>query len=214
MPSDPSVLTPEARSHPLFRVKSAVDRALGWALIALMGLAVVNVLWQVFTRFVLGDPSSFTDELSRYLLIWVGLFGAAYASGKRAHLAIDLLRSKLRGRAVHWHGILIGVLISIFALAVMVIGGVKLVALSFLLGQTSAALNVPLGVVYLAMPASGVLIVFYFALFITERVRLLRGLPPALPMLSDTTSTAFAENADPNRIEADNPMPHADFPDA
>lgn len=214
MRSDPSALAPEMRDHPLFRVKSAVDLVLGWFLVGLMGLAVVNVLWQVFTRFVVGDPSSFTDELARYLLIWVGLFGAAYASGKRAHLAIDLLRTKLRGRAVHWHGILIGVIVSTFALAVMVVGGVKLVSLSFLLGQTSAALGVPLGVVYLALPASGALIVFYFALFITERARLLRGLPPALPVLQETTAEAYAENTDVNRIEAGNPMPHPDFPDA
>ena len=85
----------------------------------------------------------------------------------------------------------------------MVVGGVKLVSLSFLLGQTSAALGVPLGVVYLAMPASGVLIVFYFALFITERVRLLRGLPPALPVLQETTAEAYAENADPAQVGAD-----------
>ena len=203
MHSDPPVLTPEMRAHPLFRVKAGVDLVLGWFLVGLMGLAVVNVLWQVFTRFVIGNPSSFTDEISRYLLIWVGLFGAAYASGKRAHLAIDLLRTKLRGRAVHWHGIFVGVVVSTFALAAMVVGGVKLVSLSFLLGQTSAALGVPLGVVYLAMPASGALVVFYFALFITERVRLLRGFPPALPVLQETTAEAYAENADPAQVGAD-----------
>ena len=205
MRSDPSALPPEMRDHPLYRAKSAVDLVLGWALVLLMGLAVVNVLWQVFTRFVIGNPSSFTDELSRYLLIWVGLFGAAYASGKRAHLAIDLLRTKLRGRAVHWHGIFVGTVVSLFALSVMVIGGSQLVSLSFLLGQTSAALGVPLGVVYLALPASGALIVFYFALFITERLRLLRGLPPALPVLQETTAEAYAENADPAQFSADEP---------
>jgi TRAP-type C4-dicarboxylate transport system permease small subunit len=203
MRSDPSALPPEMRGHTLYRVKSTVDLVLGWALVALMGLAVVNVLWQVFTRFVLANPSSFTDELARYLLIWVGLFGAAYASGKRAHLAIDLLRTKLRGRSVHWHGIFVGVVVSTFALFVMVIGGVRLVSLSFLLGQTSAALGVPLGVVYLALPVSGALIVFYFALFITERVRLLNGKPPALPVLQETTAEAFAENADPAQVSAD-----------
>ena len=189
--------------HPLYRVKATLDWVLGWFLVALMALAVVNVLWQVFTRFVLGDPSSFTDELARYLLIWVGLFGAAYASGKRAHLAIDLLRTRLSGRAVHWHGIGVGVVILAFALGVMVVGGWRLVSLSFLLGQTSAALGVPLGVVYLAMPASGALIAVYFALFIAERTRLLRGLAPALPVLQETTAEAFAETADPARLGAD-----------
>lgn len=179
---------------------------LGWALTAMMGLAVLNVLWQVFTRFVLANPSAYTDELARYLLIWIGLFGAAYATGKRAHLAIDLLRTKLTGRALHWHGIAVGAVVALFALGVMVVGGVKLVALSFLLGQTSAALQIPLGVVYLALPVSGALIVLYVILFTIERFRLLRGLPPTLPVLLETTAEAFAENADANRTEEGNPV--------
>ena len=187
------------RRHPVYRIKSGLDNALGWALAAMMGLAVLNVIWQVFTRFVLGNPSSFTDELARYLLIWVGLFGAAYATGKRAHLAIDLLRTSLSGRALHWHGIAMIVIVGLFALFVMVIGGAKLVSLSFLLGQTSAALKVPLGVVYLALPASGVLIMVYLTLFLIERVRLLRGLPPTLPALMETTAEAFAGSTDVSR---------------
>lgn len=205
MRSDPTVLPPASRDHPLYRVKSAVDWALGWFLVILMGVAVVNVLWQVFTRFVLSDPSAFTDELARYLLVWVGLFGAAYASGKRAHLAIDLLRTRLTGRAVHWHGIFVGAVVGLFALGVMVVGGVRLVSLSFLLGQTSAALGLPLGVVYLALPASGALIVFYFTVFIVERVRRLRGLPPTLPVLLETTAEAYVETADTARVSPDEP---------
>ena len=203
--ADASVLPPESRDHPLYRFKAWVDWGLGWAVVVLMGLAVVNVLWQVFTRFVLNDPSSFTDELARYLLIWVGLFGAAYATGKRMHLAIDLLRTKLTGRAVHWHGIFVGACVALFALFVMVVGGLRLVALTFLLGQTSAALQVPLGVVYLALPLSGALIVLYLTLFIVERVRLLRGLPPTLPVLMETTAEAYAEGADAARVSPDEP---------
>ncbi len=210
MRSDPSVLAPEMRRHPLYRTKAVLDTALGWFLVVLMGLAVVNVLWQVTTRFVLGNPSSFTDELARYLLIWVGLFGAAYATGKRAHLAIDLLRMKLIGPAVHWHGIFTSTVVGLFALFVMVVGGLRLVSLSFLLGQTSAALQVPLGVVYLALPLSGALIVVYLALFVVERLRLLRGLAPTLPVLMETTAEAYAENVDANRDAIDETVLLAD----
>lgn len=139
----------------------AVDRTLGWVLVALMGIAVANVLWQVFTRFVLADPSSFTDELARYLLIWIGLLGASYAAGKKMHLAIDLLPAKLVGRPRFYLGVLIETCIFLFALSVLVFGGIRLVALTLTLGQTSAALHVPLGYVYLALPLSGLLILFY-----------------------------------------------------
>jgi TRAP-type C4-dicarboxylate transport system permease small subunit len=138
-----------------------VDRALGWALVVLMSIAVANVLWQVFTRFVLADPSSFTDELARYLLIWIGLLGASYAAGTKAHLAIDLLATKLTGLPRFYVGVSIQACIFLFALSVLVIGGTHLVTLTLTLGQTSAALHVPLGYVYFALPLSGLLMMFY-----------------------------------------------------
>lgn len=153
-----------------------VDRALGWVLVVLMGVAVANVLWQVFTRFVLADPSSFTDELARYLLIWIGLLGASYAAGTQMHLAIDLLPAKLTGRPRFYVGVLIEACIFLFALSVLVIGGTHLVVLTLTLGQTSAALHVPLGYIYLALPLSGLLMMLYSVGAVVELFAELREL--------------------------------------
>ena len=60
-------------------LRRGVDWLLGGAICVLMGAMVINVLWQVFTRFVIRDPSSFTEEAARYMMIWVGLLGSAYA---------------------------------------------------------------------------------------------------------------------------------------
>jgi len=174
-------------------LKARVDTGLGWVLSAMMGLAVVNVLWQVFTRYVLADPSRYTDELSRFLLIWVGLLGASYAAGKRMHLAIDLLPTRLTGKAHEALGLVIDLSIFLFALVVMVFGGVRLVALQLMLEQTSAALQVPLGYVYMALPVSGLLIMFYSALYILDRIRVLRGDQPALPLTEESSAESFAE---------------------
>ena len=148
------------------RIKSKADRALGWALVGLMGASVVNVLWQVGTRFgsrvVPGlQPSALTDEIARYLLIWIGLLGAAYASGRGMHLAIDLLPGALRGRRRAALGLVVEATVLAFALGAMVVGGGWLVALSFELGQTSSSLGLPLGYVYAVLPMSGLLISFY-----------------------------------------------------
>lgn len=139
----------------------AVDRAVGWLLVALMGVAVLNVLWQVFTRFVLAHPSGFTDELARYLLIWIGLLGASYGVGRHMHLAIDLLPARLSGRSRLYLNLLIEASVFVFAFAVLVVGGIGLVTLTLTLGQTSAALHVPLGYVYLVLPLSGLLMMFF-----------------------------------------------------
>lgn len=152
------------------RAKRAVDRLLGGVLVLLMAALVVDVLWQVFTRFVLQDPSSFTDELARYLLIWVSLLGAAYTAGQRMHLAIDLLPARLTGRKHHAVGIAIELVVVAFAVGVMVVGGARLVSLTLLLGQTSAALQLPLGYIYTVLPLSGALIAFYALLYLMGHV--------------------------------------------
>ena len=72
-------------------LRQRIDKILGNILVIIMGVMVINVLWQVFTRFIIGTPSSFTDELARYLMIWLGILGAAYVSGRNMHVAIDVL---------------------------------------------------------------------------------------------------------------------------
>ena len=140
-------------------------------MILLMGVNVLNVLWQVFTRFVLQHPSSFTEELARFLLIWVGLLGASYASGRKLHLAIEVMVAKLKGRARLWMEVLIQSLIFIFSLLVMVIGGIRLVTITLALSQISAALRIQLGYVYLVIPVSGLLIMFYAALYLLNALQ-------------------------------------------
>ena len=145
-----------------------VDKSLGWALVFLMGAAVLNVLWQVFTRYVLASPSSFTEELARFLLIWIAFLGATLGVGKRLHLAIDLLPSSLEGRSRHLTAVAIDGCVLCFAFFVLVLGGAHLVRLQWMLGQTSAALDLPMGYVYGVVPFSGVLISVYALGFIRD----------------------------------------------
>jgi len=151
------------------KTRKRIDRLLEGTLVVLMAANVINVLWQVFTRFILKNPSSFTEELARYLLIWVGLLGAAYASGKKMHLAIDVILENLRGAAKKTAELTIQVFIFLFALLVMVIGGIRLVTITLTLNQVSAALRIKLGYVYLVIPISGLLIMFYAVTFFLDR---------------------------------------------
>ncbi len=141
--------------------KKTVDKILGWLVTIFMGILVINVLWQVASRFLLGNPSSFTDELAGFLLIWVGLLGAAYATGQKQHLAIDLLSAKLSEKGKKMQVLLINVLIALFALVVLVIGGGNLVFITFYLGQISSALQIPVGYVYFVLPLSGLFMIYY-----------------------------------------------------
>lgn len=152
-------------------IKKIIDKILSWTVIVLMAVITINVLWQVFSRFVLQNPSSFTEELARYMLIWVGILGAAYVAGQKLHLAIDLLSTKLKGKPNALLEIFIQLCIFVFSFFVMVIGGLRLVYITLQLNQISAALQVPLGYVYLAVPISGLLMMFYSTYFIIEEIK-------------------------------------------
>lgn len=142
-------------------MRQKIDKIIEIVLVALMSILVIDVLWQVFSRYVLSAPSSFTDELAGFLLIWVGLLGSAYVAGKNEHLAIDLMLQKMKGIKKRRLQIIINAIVGIFALSVMVIGGAWLVYTRFYLGVNSAALALPLGYVYLVVPVSGLLIIYY-----------------------------------------------------
>lgn len=142
-------------------IRKTVDKILGSVLITIMAVMVINVLWQVFTRFIVGTPSSFTDELARYLMIWLGILGAAYVSGKNMHVAIDVLPLRSSEKTQKKLKLIVSIFIIAFALFVMVIGGFRLVYITYDLDQHSSALQLPLAFVYAAIPISGLLIIYY-----------------------------------------------------
>lgn len=142
-------------------LRKRIDAVLGKVLVIILAIMVINVLWQVFSRYILGNPSSFTDELARYLMIWLGILGAAYVSGRNMHVAIDVLPSRSKIGARNRMLLIVRVLIILFCLFALVIGGSRLVYLTYVLEQYSPALQVPLALVYLVLPISGILIIYY-----------------------------------------------------
>ena len=142
-------------------LRKTIDKVLANFLVIIMAIMVINVVWQVASRFILGSPSSFTDELARYLMIWIGILGAAYVSGRNMHVAIDVLPRRLSEKAQTKLKLVVRVLIILFCLLAMVIGGSRLVYITYVLGQNSPALQVPLALVYIVIPISGILIIYY-----------------------------------------------------
>lgn len=142
-----------------FRQK--LDKVLGYALVVIMTIMVINVIWQVFSRYLLGTPSSFTDELARFLMIWIGVLGAAYVAGRDGHVSIDVLARRSSEKNQKRLKQIVRIAIVLFCLLAMVVGGLRLVYITYLLDQYSPALGLPLALVYLVIPISGLLIIYY-----------------------------------------------------
>ncbi len=152
-------------------IKKLLDKTLEFVVMVCVGLLVLDVLWQVFTRRVLNNPSKWTEELAVILLVWVALLGAAVALGRGAHLGIDYFASKLSYKKRVFTEIISFVLIALFAIYVMVYGGFDLVRSTLELGQITPALGLKMGYVYLAVPVSGLFMLLYSIIGQVERVK-------------------------------------------
>jgi len=148
-----------------------IAKILAVVLIVLMAVIVLDVSWQVFTRFILKNPSSYTEELAGFLLIWIGLLGASYALYTRAHLGIDIVVSKLSGVKRLTAEITVYSIVMMFALFVLIIGGWNLVNLTLTLNQISPAMGLPMGYVYLVLPLTGVLMFLFSVDAIIEIIK-------------------------------------------
>ena len=169
---------------------NTLERILRALLCVLVVAMTLTVLWQVGTRLIskfapdtlvqalygaglriLVEPSQWTEELAGFLLGWVALLGAAYVFRRKEHLGFDLLWGMCSPGWKRRLDIFAFLVEGLFCGIVLVYGGVRLVALTFQLGQTTAALGWPMGVVYLVIPLSGLLMTVFSVDFFIERLR-------------------------------------------
>ena len=125
------------------------------------GFLVIDVLWGVFSRYVIGNQSPWTEELARMLLIWVSLLGASIGFIRKSHLGVDYFVGKLSNRMQMVGQIIVYLLIAVFTSFAMIYGGSMLVRSTLENGQPLQALRFEKGYVYLAVPISGFFIVVF-----------------------------------------------------
>ena len=129
-------------------------------------LMTLLTCWQVFTRYILGRPSSWSEELVSYLFAWMALFGASLVVGERGHMNIPLLVEKSTPNVRKGLSILAEVIAALFAGIILVFGGIQITDLA--MAQMTSALGVPVGVFYIVLPLSGILNIVYCILNIVQ----------------------------------------------
>ena len=141
------------------KTRRFLDIFLGTTCSLLLLSMVVILSWQVISRYVLNDPSTFTEELLRLGLVWLSLLGAAYSAGRGSHMAIDLLRDLSRGRFRKFLKLLVPVSFIIFSIYVLILGGLH--SMQIASKQLTAVLQMPMSSFYAALPVCGVLLILY-----------------------------------------------------
>ncbi len=142
----------------LVNLKKVLVKALEIAVIILVAVLVLDVLWGVFSRYVLDAQSRWTEELATMLLIWVSLLGAAVAFAAKAHLGVDYFVAKFDPSVQRLIEGFVQILVFLFSAFVLIHGGNILVSKTLAAGQLSPAMGLKVGYMYLAVPISGVFI--------------------------------------------------------
>lgn len=140
-------------------LKKFLDACLYWIIVVLFALLALIVVWQVFSRQVLGDPATWTDEGARMSFVWLGLFASAYVFGERGHIAVEYLARKTPAGIERSVAIGVQIVVMAFALVILAWGGWAAAQNAW--GQQLSALPFTYGHMYLAMPITGVLVTFY-----------------------------------------------------
>ncbi|WP_049693743.1 TRAP transporter small permease [Planococcus versutus] len=136
-----------------------------------MALMVILIFVQVFTRYIMGDALSWTEEASRYLFIWLIFLSIGISFIEKKHISIDIISDRLPKKAqiiLQQSIFLILIALSVFLL----IGGWDLVEQMQTFKQKSATLQVPMWIVYLSLPIG-----FLFAILRLIQASILLYLP-------------------------------------
>jgi TRAP-type C4-dicarboxylate transport system permease small subunit len=179
-------------------LKACMDKALEVTLILAVGLLVIDVVWGVFTRYAMGQQANWTEELARFLLIWVSLLGGAVAFGTKGHLGVDYFVGKFHPDVRKVVAVLGHLVVLFFAGAIFLYGGFQVVRDALTMEQMTPALGWKMGYVYLALPIAGVFMVLYSIENLLETVTTPAAKfdEPALPIPS--TATESHDSQTPN----------------
>jgi len=150
----------------LKKSRVALCRILEGALILAVFVLVIDVLWGVFTRYAMGAQADWTEELARFLLIWISLLGGAVAFGEKAHLGVDYFVGLFNSSSQKLLAIFAQLVVLFFAVSIFIVGGSRVVIDTLDMQQITPALGIQQGYVYLALPIAGA----FMVTFTVERI--------------------------------------------
>lgn len=150
-------------------IRLVLDKMMRVFNVCVFSLLTLLTVWQVLTRYLLNNPSTWSEEMASYLFAWVTLLGAAYVFGKREHMNIPILLDKASPKVQKILAIFNEIIILIFAVVVLIYGGISITSLT--MSQMSSSLPVAMGYFYAAIPISGVFTALYSVLNIHDIVK-------------------------------------------
>lgn len=140
-------------------IKTFLDKKLEeWILIIAVIILVLIVFAQVITRYFINYSFGWSEEIARYLLIWVAWISVSYSIRRQEHLRIEFLKNRFSPFIQKYIELVVLILWFLFALFIAVEGTEVIMKIQST-GQTSPAVGLPVWIAYLAIPIGGFLMI-------------------------------------------------------
>jgi TRAP-type C4-dicarboxylate transport system permease small subunit len=144
------------------RVLNKVDQVLakgeGTALILILSVMTLVVFLQVVFRYVLGRPLDWSEEMARYLFVWLSVLGAALGVQKGGHFGLDFLQRMRSGSGKRFVRVFVYFLMAVVVLVIL-FQGIKLVQMT--IPQESPAMSISMAWAYASLPTGAGLMAFH-----------------------------------------------------
>ena len=141
------------------QAKQILDKILCVICAVLMAFMSILVVYQVFTRYVLNNPSTFSEDLLTYAFVWMSLLSTALVFGEQDHMKLFILADKVNGKGQIILSIVTELIILVITYIICLNGGKSFMNVGAM--QVSPTLHIRMVYVYAILPAAGVLIVIY-----------------------------------------------------
>lgn len=138
--------------------------------IVFFSFGIVLIFYGVVMRYVMNDPQAWVEEVARYTIIWGSFLGFSLALKHNHHIQVDIIFDKLNNTGKFIMNIVATILSIVFCLIYTYYGYV-LVENRYSSGMVSLDVGIPMWIVYLILPLSGVL---FLLRFIERLVNILR----------------------------------------
>ncbi len=125
-----------------------IEKAIVYLCYFLVSLMVINTVTGVFFRFVLNNALSWSEEVGRYMMIWVGFFGCYLAARDDSHVGVQMFVDLFKPGVRQIFHVAARLVVIVFLVLILAKSGVQLGLLSI---QKSSALEIPMIVPYSAV---------------------------------------------------------------
>ena len=152
----------------LQKICAALNQTVEYLLFGLgLSMALIVAL-QVFCRYVLDASLFWSEELARYMLVWLSFFGATVAYYRNLHPGVDILTSRLSPSKQRLARLMVHLVCMLLSL-VMIISGIRFAW--FIRQQISPALGIPKWIILTVIPVSGGIFLLYGLAFCIKLAR-------------------------------------------